>query len=225
MINFESLFKVSYGLYIVCSGDRDRGNGFISNTVLQVTAEPVKFASCCSKNNFTCELIEKYGCFSVSVLHQKTESDIFGRFGYKSGKDFDKLKGLNIKYGTTGVPIVLNDAVAYLECKVVQKFDVGTHVLFIGELIDAQTIDESNEPITYSYYRQVKKAVAPKNAPTYIDKSKLLTKTEPIKAGKYKCTACGFIYDEDKEPVKFKDLPDNWKCPFCGSEKEYFVEV
>ena len=225
MINFESLFKVSYGLYIVCSGDRDRGNGFISNTVFQVTAEPVKFASCCSKNNFTCELIEKYGCFSVSVLHQKTESDIFGRFGYKSGKDFDKLKGLNIKYGTTGVPIVLNDAVAYLECKVVQKFDVGTHVLFIGELIDAQTIDESNEPITYSYYRQVKKAVAPKNAPTYVDKSKLLTKTEPIKAGKYKCTACGFIYDEDKEPVKFKDLPDNWKCPFCGSEKEYFVEV
>ena len=225
MINFEALFKISYGLYIVSSGDKKSGNGFISNTVFQVTAEPVKFAACCSKKNYTTEFISKSGAFAVSVLHKDTSPETFGRFGYKSGKDFDKLKGLNIKYGTTGVPIVLNDAVAYLECKVVQKFDVGTHVLFIGELIDAQTIDESNEPITYSYYRQVKKAVAPKNAPTYIDKSKLLTKTEPIKAGKYKCTACGFIYDEGKEPVKFKDLPDNWKCPFCGSEKEYFVEV
>jgi rubredoxin len=108
---------------------------------------------------------------------------------------------------------------------VVQKFDVGTHVLFIGEVIDAQTLDEVNEPITYSFYRNVKKAVASKNAPTYIDKSKLSTKTEQIRASKYKCTACGFIYDEGIEPVKFKNLPDNWKCPFCKTEKEYFVEV
>jgi flavin reductase (DIM6/NTAB) family NADH-FMN oxidoreductase RutF len=225
MINFESLFKVTYGLYIVCSGDREKGNGFISNTVFQVTAEPIKFAACCSKNNFTCELIEKYGCFSVSVLHQKTKSEIFGRFGYKSGKDFDKLEGMTLQYGMTGVPIVLNDAIAYLECKVTQKFDVGTHLLFIGELVDTQILDEVNEPITYAFYRQVKKAAAPKNAPTYIDKSKLLPRAEITKASKYKCTACGFIYNEGTEAVKIKDLPYNWKCPFCGSEKDYFIEV
>ena len=184
MINFESLFKITYGLYIVCSGDKTRGNGFISNTVFQVTAEPAKFASCCNKNNFTSELIEKHNYFSVSVLHQNTGSDIFGKFGYRSGKDFNKLEGLNIKYGLTGAPIILNDSIAYLECKVVQKYNVGTHWLFIGELIDAQLLDETNEPLTYSYYRQVKKGVAPKNAPTYIDTSKLDPNKGPTESGR-----------------------------------------
>jgi flavin reductase (DIM6/NTAB) family NADH-FMN oxidoreductase RutF/rubredoxin len=225
MINFEALFKVTYGLYIVSSGNRDTGNGFISNSVFQVTSEPAKFASCCNKKNHTCGLIEKHGYFSVSVLHQKTNSEIFTRFGYKSGKDFNKFEGMNVKYGDTGVPIILDDTIAFLECKVVQKIDVGTHVLFIGELINAQITDEINEPITYSYYRQVKKAFAPPNAPTYINKTKLITKTEPVKSGLYKCSACGYVYDESKEGIKFANLPDNWKCPVCETEKEYFTEV
>ena len=44
MINYDALFRISYGLYIVSSGDKNRGNGFISNTVFQVTAEPPEFA-------------------------------------------------------------------------------------------------------------------------------------------------------------------------------------
>ena len=30
---------------------------------------------------------------------------------------------------------------------------------------------------------------------------------------KYRCTVCGHIYDEEKEGVKFADLPEDWKCP------------
>jgi len=93
LINIQALFKISYGLYIVSSGDKAIGNGFISNTVFQVTAEPPRFAVCCSKNNYTSEFIMKYKVFSVSVLAQSASSDIFGKFGYKSGKDFDKMNG------------------------------------------------------------------------------------------------------------------------------------
>jgi len=225
MINFEALFKVSYGLYIVCSGDKTKGNGFISNTVFQVTAEPARFAACCNKNNYTAEIIQKTGVFSVSVLHQDTSPDIFGRFGYKSGKDLDKMEGMQVRYGETGVPIVLNDAIAFLECKVVQTFDVGTHLLFIGELVQSEILNDTAEPITYLYYRQVKKGVAPKNAPTYVDKSKLEKTTAGSVFKKYKCTACGYIYDEEKEGKKFADLPGDWVCPVCGSEKEDFIEI
>lgn len=224
MINYEALFRLTYGLYIVCSGDKDSGNGFISNTFFQVTAEPAKFASCCNKDNFTAGIIEKFGYFSVSVLKQDTDSDIYGRFGYKSGKDFNKLEGLDIKYGATGAPIVLNDSIAYLECKVTEKHDMGTHWLFIGELVDAQITDEAADPITYAYYRRIKKGVAPKNAPTYIDKSKL-EKKEATTSGIYKCTVCGHIYDENIEGVKFADLPEDWKCPLCGADKEDFIEI
>ncbi len=173
MINFEALFKISYGLYIVSSGNADNGNGFISNTVFQVTAEPAQFAVCCNKNNFTAEIIKEYKVFSVSILQQETTPEIMGRFGYKSGRNINKMEGMNIKYGETGCLVVLNDSIAYLECKVLNTIDVGTHLMFIGELIQAENIDDTKEPLTYQYYRQVKKGIAPKNAPTYVDKSKL----------------------------------------------------
>ncbi len=42
---------------------------------------------------------------------------------------------------------------------------------------------------------------------------------------KYRCTICGYIYDEAKEKVKFEDLPDDWKCPLCGAPKNLFEEI
>ena len=225
MINFEALFRISYGLYIVSSGDKNLGNGFISNTVFQVTSEPIKFAACCNKNNYTAEFIKKTGAFAVSVLHKDTTPEIFGRFGYKSGKDIDKLEGMKVIYGQTGVPIVLNDCIAYIECRVVQTTDVGSHLIFIGELVQSEITDDLKEPITYLFYRQVKKGIAPKNAPTYIDKSKYESDKQNILYKKYKCGACGYIYDESRENIKFADLPSDWVCPVCGSEKPEFFEI
>lgn len=42
---------------------------------------------------------------------------------------------------------------------------------------------------------------------------------------KYKCTVCGFIYDDEKESVKFEELPDDWTCPLCGVSKDLFEKV
>ncbi len=225
MINFEALIKVSYGLYIICSGDQNNGNGYIANTFFQLTSEPAKFATSCNKDNYSSAFIEENKHFSVSVLHQQTAPELFGRFGYKSGRDGDKLSGLDIKYGITNTPIVLNDSVAYFEFKLVDKIDVGTHWLFIGELVDAQIIKSDFEPITYEYYRSIKKGIAPKNAPTYIDKSKLEKKVPSGDNKKFKCVVCNHIYDEGKEKVKFNDLDKHYECPICGAEKEDFIEI
>ena len=225
MINIDALFSVSYGLYIVCAGDKNKGNGFISNTFFQVTADPPRFASCCNKDNYTAKFIQDSCAFSTSVLHTGTPAEIFGRFGYRSGRDFDKLEGMKLIFGETGVPIVLNDAMAYFECRLVDTFDVGTHWIFIGELVQAEILESSLDPITYIHYRQVRKGVAPKNAPTFIDKSKYEIKAKEPGLKKYKCAACGYIYDDEKEEVKFQDLPDDWICPGCGSEKEDFYEL
>lgn len=223
MIDFEALFKISYGLYIVSSGNSSKGNGFIANTVFQVTAEPPRFAVCCNKNNFTSEYIEKHKAFSVSILSKDASIETIGKFGYKSGKDIDKMENAQIKYGESGVPIVLNDTIAFLECKVDTTFDLGTHWMFIGELTNAELLDSDKEPLSYQYYRQVKKGVAPKNAPTYIDKSKLALKTKATK--KYVCPVCGYVYNESVENTKFADLNNDWVCPICGAEKSDFIET
>jgi flavin reductase (DIM6/NTAB) family NADH-FMN oxidoreductase RutF/rubredoxin len=225
MISIQSLFKISYGLYIVSSGDKTRGNGFIANTVFQVTAEPPNFAVCCNKNNLTAEFIKKSGAYAFSVLAQTASPEIFGKFGYKSGKDLDKMAGTTVKYESTGVPIVLDECIAYFECKLIQIHDAGTHLIFIGELLNSQIIDDTGEPLTYSYYRYVKKGIVPKNAPTYIDKTRIEAELTAVNTKKYRCSVCGYIYDESAEPLKFKDLPDNWTCPVCGSEKSEFEEI
>ena len=42
---------------------------------------------------------------------------------------------------------------------------------------------------------------------------------------KYRCTICGYIYDETVEGTKFEDLPDDWACPLCGVGKDMFEKV
>lgn len=42
---------------------------------------------------------------------------------------------------------------------------------------------------------------------------------------KYRCTVCGYIYDEEKEGTKFSDLPEDWTCPLCGVSKDLFEQV
>nr|WP_319398746.1 flavin reductase [uncultured Carboxylicivirga sp.] len=235
-MNIEAFFKITYGLYIISAKANDKSNGYIANTVFQVTAEPPQIAISCNKDNLTCDLIEQSEYFSISILKQDAKAETIGLFGYKSGKDTDKFK--DIKYGTSlsGTPVVLEDSIAWFDCKVSQKVDVGTHIIFIGEIIENKLLDADADPLTYAYYRDVKKGAAPKNAPTYIDKSKIPAKQETKSSPasqKYKCLACGYIYDPivgDEENgiaagTPFDDLPEDWTCPTCGSPKSMFEPI
>ena len=38
----------------------------------------------------------------------------------------------------------------------------------------------------------------------------------------YVCKICSYKYDENKEGVSWKDLPDTWVCPVCGAKKSLF---
>ncbi len=232
MIDFNALFKLSYGMYVVSSGTRERGNGFISNSVFQVTAEPPQIAACCNKDNFTAGLIADTGAFSISVLKQDADRDTIGTFGYKSGRTVNKFEKFEIKKGQTGLPVLITDAIATLECKLVNTFDVGTHLIFIGEVVAAEMIAE-NIPLTYAHYRETRNGVAPKNAPTYIDKAKLEKPTPKAATKKYKCVICGHVYDPalgDPDSgvapgTAFEDLPSGWQCPVCGASKDDFEEI
>jgi flavin reductase (DIM6/NTAB) family NADH-FMN oxidoreductase RutF/rubredoxin len=231
-MNIEAYFKLTYGLYVVSSVMDNKLNGYISNTVFQVTAEPARFAVACSKNNYTAGMIQHSHVFGVSVLQQETRADIIGTFGYKSGKDIQKFSNFQYRTGKTGAPILLDDSLAWFECEVVQTIDTGTHLLFIGNVVDGDLLSADGDPLTYAYYRAVKKGKAPKNAPTYIDAEKLKQKTPAEGAQKYQCTCCGHIYDpEVGDPehgippgTRFEDLPDDWVCPVCGAEKVDFVK-
>lgn len=239
-MQIEAFYKLSYGLFVVGSKSKNKINGYIANTVFQVTAEPPQLAISCSKDNFSAHLIDESGYFSVSVLDKEANQKTISIMGYKSGETINKFEDFNFINGQSGVPILTDDCIAWFECKVVQKIDVGSHILFIAETIDAKVLSETLEPLTYAHYRDVKNGVAPKNAPTYIDKSKLNQQkqegeklTNKALFQKWECTVCGQIYDPFEGDIDggiapgtaFEDIPDDWVCPTCGVSKSDFVPM
>jgi flavin reductase (DIM6/NTAB) family NADH-FMN oxidoreductase RutF/rubredoxin len=227
-MDLKALYKLGYGLYIVCSKKGEKFNGQIANTVFQITSQPPTIAVSINKSNLTHEFIEQSKVFTASILAQDTPLAFIGRFGFKSGRDIDKLKGINYRLGETKAPIITDHALAYLEAKVKKEMDVGTHTIFIGELVGAEVIKEG-EPLTYAYYHQVKRGTTPKTAPSYIEEKKGGT----AKMAKYKCTVCEYVYDPELgDPdggiapgTPFEKIPDDWVCPVCGAAKSEFERI
>jgi flavin reductase (DIM6/NTAB) family NADH-FMN oxidoreductase RutF len=229
LMNLKALQTISYGLYIISSKKGEKFNGQIANTVFQITAQPPTIAVSICKQNLTCEFIQESKVFSVSILSRETPLKFIGLFGFKCGRNFNKFEDMQYKIGITGVPIVLQHSLGYLECQVVNSLDVGSHIVFIGKIVNADMISDG-EPMTYAFYREIKGGTSPKSAPTYIQED---FKKEVDKMQKYKCTVCGYVYDPEqgdpdsgiKPGTPFENLPDNWVCPVCGADKSLFEKV
>lgn len=227
-MNLQALYKISYGMYVVCSKDGEKKNCQIANTVIQVASEPPTVMVALNKKNLTHEYVIKSKVFTGSILEKETPLSTIGRFGFKSGREIDKLEGVNYKTGETGAPIVTDNALSYFEAKVIGQLDVGTHTIFIGQVVGCDVIKEG-EPMTYAYYHEVKRGTTPKTAPSYIE----VKKEAPKVMAKYECTVCGWVYDpalgdpDGKIPpgTAFESLPDSWTCPVCGAAKSDFKKL
>lgn len=213
-------------MYIICSKLEDKYNGQIANTVFQITSEPATFAVSINKDNLTHAYIKDSKLLTVSILSQEADMPLIGNFGFKSGRDIDKFNGVNYYLGKNGVPIVTDGHMGFLEGEVINEVVVDTHTVFIVRLTEAEITNEK-EPMTYSYYHQVKKGKAPKTAPTYIKEEKKDMANDSVK---YVCSVCGYVYDpavgdpdNNIDPgTSFEQLPEDWVCPVCGVGKDQF---
>lgn len=148
-----ALFKISYGLYIVTSLEGQKINGQCANSVFQVTSEPAKVAIGINKQNYTHQFIEASGLVGISILG-KQGHDLVRKFGYQSGRNANKFADVGYRSGSSGVPI-LDKAIAFLEGKVINKMDCGTHTLFLLDITNGG-LTEDAEPMTYAYFRATK---------------------------------------------------------------------
>jgi rubredoxin len=95
----------------------------------------------------------------------------------------------------------------------------------VGRVVEAEVVREG-EPMTYSYYQEVKGGTTPKAAPSY-------RPPEVKRMDKYRCSVCGYLYDPEKgDPdggippgTPFEALPEGWVCPVCGADKSLFRKV
>ncbi len=231
-MNKGAFYKLSYGLYVITSGKEGKFNGQIANTVFQVTSEPPAVTVSINKANYTHDFIRSSRRFAVSILEEATPMTMIGRFGFKCGRDIDKFDGIQVRTGITGVPVVTDHTVAFIEAEVIGEMDCGTHTLFLGKVVECDVLDAVAEPMTYAYYHKIKGGKSPKNAPTYQSEAPPQSSPSAEKAMRYTCTVCGYIYDPEKgDPdgkikpgTRFEDLPGEWVCPVCGAAKDKFAK-
>jgi len=164
---YKSIRLLSYGLFVLCSKMGDKFNGCIVNTIFQITSDPQMVAVSLAKENLTHDYVMSSKVFTASVLSQDASMNFIGRFGFRHGKNYDKFKEpLHYDIFITGVPIIMDYSLGYIEAVVKQTVDCGTHTLIIAKVVGGEITGEG-KPLTYAYYHEVLKGKAPKNAPTY----------------------------------------------------------
>ena len=185
-----ALINIGYGLYVVTSNDGVKDNGLIVNTVTQVTNNPNRVAVTINKLNYSCDVIAKTGKLNISTLSQDAPFAVFERFGFHSGRDTDKFAGFDHTQRTANGLLILDKyANAFISCKVINQVDLGTHIMFICDVVQCANLSKA-ETMTYTYYLQNVKP-----------------KPDSEKKG-FVCKICGWVYEGDT-------LPDDLVCPLC----------
>jgi flavin reductase (DIM6/NTAB) family NADH-FMN oxidoreductase RutF len=142
-------FQADHGrCYIIGVADSETQNAFTAAYVMQVSYNPLLVAIGINPEHSSYPILRAGEVFSVNVLRQE-HIDLARHFGRHSGSDFNKLADVRWRTGQTGAPILL-DALAHLECHVVQRIRAGDHELVVAEVVDGALSDPDAIPMVYA---------------------------------------------------------------------------
>ena len=164
LMDNNALYDITYGMYVVGCYSDGRPAGCIVNTCFQVTSDNPTLAISLNKNNHTLDCIKKNPRFCISIISEDTDPFVISSFGFRSARDADKYEDFGYDV-LDGAPAVRGNFCGRLVMDAIEFMDCGTHVIVVGKL--AAQYGGSGTPMTYSYYHDVIKGRAPKNAPTY----------------------------------------------------------
>lgn len=203
----KAIYNLSYGVFMVSTKAGEVANGCITNTCIQVASNPVRIAISVLNSNYTCDLIKESGIFAVSILDSDCTFETIKHFGFQSGRDVDKFGNITPPTDCNDVPYLGWQSCAVISGKVVEQHDLGTHTLFIAEVVDAKGLSDK-EPITYAKYQN---EIKPKTNATS-------AKDEGKKIVGWRCKICNYVYEGSK-------LPDDYVCPVCGHSADEFEPI
>ncbi len=206
IIDAAAMFKLSYGLFAVFTKDeKGKDNASINNSFFQVSSNNVML--CVNKANYTADTINATKKFTVSVLTESVDFSLFKRFGFASGRDSDKMAGIEdrLERAQSGIYYLTKDSNAMFSCEVAQIIDCGSHYLYICNIVESKVLN--NDPsVTYAFYFA---NIKPKPIPAPPAKEK--------KVG-WMCKICGYVYVGET-------LPPDYVCPLCKHPATDFEKV
>ncbi len=205
MKNEKAMYAISYGLFVLTARQGERDNGCIINTAVQVTAQPNRVTIAVNKGNLTHDMVLETGKFTLSVLSEEADFELFKRFGFQSGRDGDKFAGTEdqVRRGENGLLYLTRGTNAWLSCRVVSHLDLGSHTLFLADVEDGDLLND-RASATYAYYQG------------HIKPGDFTHATGDKK--RWVCRVCGYVYEGD-------ELPADYICPWCKHPASDFEQM
>ncbi len=128
--------RFATGVTLVTTRCGDHVCGLTANAVASLSLDPPLVLVAVDRTNHTYECLKQSRCFAVNVL-MEDQQEISRRFATPGPKDFS---GLAVTTAATGSPI-LSEALAFVDCQVVEVLSGGDHDIFIGEIITGDLRD------------------------------------------------------------------------------------
>ena len=202
----KAMYKLSYGLFVLTAREGEKDNGCIINTAIQAASEPNQLSICVNKANYTHDMIERTGKFTVSVLSEQADFALFRHFGFQSGRDVDKFADFaGCARGADGLYYITEGTNAYISVTVDKTVDLGSHTMFIGEITDMAVLSDAPST-TYEYYQNHIKP-----------KPQAVGKTDEGQTV-WRCRICGYEYVGE-------EIPDDFICPICKHPASDFEKI
>lgn len=140
---------ISHGVYVVTVRTKEKINGMTAAWVSQISLNPLMLMVSIAPARHTHNLIKESGYFAINALTED-QVNIARHFGSKSGRTVNKFEGQSYSDTPKGLP-VLEGALAYFECKLMDTFKAGDHTLFIGEVVTAKLLRDDKKPLIFHW--------------------------------------------------------------------------
>ena len=135
-------WKIPNALALIGSRSGEERNGMTASWITQLSMEPVLIGVGVDNTAVTHRLISEGGSFTVNLWNAE-DTRVFVKFSKPATYADGTLNGRAVKEATTGAP-VFTEAIAWMDCEVRHAVDLGTHTLFVGELVDGDIqVDEA----------------------------------------------------------------------------------
>ena len=128
-------WKIPNALALIGSRAGDERNAMTASWITQLAQDPVLIGVGIDSAAVTHRLIAEGGAFTVN-LWDAEDTKVFVKFSKPATDDGETLNGRAVRAATTGAP-VFEEAVAWMDCAVRHRLDLGSHTLFVGEIVDA----------------------------------------------------------------------------------------
>ena len=141
-------WKIPTALALIGSRAGDERNAMTASWITQLSMEPVLVGVGVENDAVTHRLISEGGSFTVN-LWDASDTRVFVKFSKPAVDDGTTLNGRAVRAATTGAP-VFEEALAWMDCEVRHRLDLGTHTLFVGEIVDAGIQNDDVRPASIS---------------------------------------------------------------------------